>query len=237
MQKCLLSEVNLTLQKEIEIACNIETAETQTSQFKGANTAPVMAVEHMKKGNGTRPETPPDKCGKCTRCGGGNHKAKDCHHKSAKCYKCHKTGQLSSVYRSTTANPSKRNSQHVRWVELQNTDIDSTIFQISGKSPNSFTVELIVQGKTLKFEIDTGASITLILAETYNEQYTNTPLQKSSLTLRTYTGQPIQVLGQITVDVSYYSQQRTHILYVVKVVGPSLWVQSGYKISGLTGRA
>ena len=76
--------------------------------------------------------------------------------------------------------------------------------------------------KTLKFEINTGASIILILEETYNEQYTNTPLQKSSLTLRTYTGQPIQVLGQIIVDVSYYSQQGTHILYVVKGAGPSL---------------
>ena len=34
-QKYLLSEVNLTLQKEIEIACNIKTAEAQTSQLRG----------------------------------------------------------------------------------------------------------------------------------------------------------------------------------------------------------
>ena len=83
-------------------------------------------------------------------------------------------------------------------------------------------MELIVQGKPLKFEIDTGVSVTLISEETYNKQYPNTPLQKSSLTLRTYTGQPLQVSGQITVDVSYHSQQETHILYVVKGAGPSL---------------
>ena len=116
-QKRLLSEANFSLQKAIEVACNIEAAEAQTSQSKGENNAPVMAVEHMKRGNGTWPETPPDECGKCTRCGGGNHKVKDCRHKSAKCYKCHKTGHLSSVCRSTTANLSKRNSQHVRWVD------------------------------------------------------------------------------------------------------------------------
>ena len=224
-QKRLLSESNLTLKKAIEVACNIEAAEAQTSQLKGASNAPVMAVDHSKRGHRRSSETPADKRGKCTRCGGGNHKAKDCRHKNAKCYKCHKTGHLSSVCRSTTVNPGRGKSQHVRWIEepsQQNNDIDSTIFQVSGKSPNPFTVELTVQAKPLKFEIDTGASVTLISEETYNEHYQNTPLQKSSLTLRTYMGQPLQVLGQLTVDVSYHSQQGSYTLYVVKGSGPNL---------------
>ena len=58
-QKGLLSEANLTLKKAIEVACNIKAAEAQTSQLKGTNNAPVMAVEHMKRRNGTRPETSP----------------------------------------------------------------------------------------------------------------------------------------------------------------------------------
>lgn len=91
-QKCLLTEANLTLKKAIEVACNIEVVEAQISQLKGANNAPVMTVEHMKCGNGTWSETPPDKQGKCTPCGGGNHIANDCQHRNAKCYKFHKTG-------------------------------------------------------------------------------------------------------------------------------------------------
>ena len=83
-------------------------------------------------------------------------------------------------------------------------------------------MELTVQAKPLKFEIDTGASVTLISEETYNEHCQNTPLQKSSLTLRTYTGQPLQVLGQLMVDVSYHSQQGSYTLYVVKGSGPNL---------------
>ena len=58
-QKGLLSEANLTLKKAIEVACNIKAAEAQTSQLKGTNNTPVMAVEHMKRKNGTRPETSP----------------------------------------------------------------------------------------------------------------------------------------------------------------------------------
>ena len=106
-QKCLLSEANLTLKKAIEVACNVEAAEAQPSRLKGVSNAPVMAVDHSKRGDRRSSETPADKCGKCTRCGGGNHKAKDCRHKNAKCYKCHKTGHLSSVCRSTTASPGR----------------------------------------------------------------------------------------------------------------------------------
>ena len=89
------------------------------------------------------------------------------------------------------------------------------------KSPNPFTVKLTVQAKPLKFEIDTGASVTLISEKTYNEHCQNFPLQKSSLTLRTYTGQPLQVLGQMTVDLSYWVIW-SYTLYVVKGSGPSL---------------
>ena len=39
-QKRLLSESNLTLKKAIEVACNVEAAEAQTSQLKGASNAP-----------------------------------------------------------------------------------------------------------------------------------------------------------------------------------------------------
>ena len=104
----------------------------------------------------------------------------------------------------------------------QNSDIDSTIFQLTGKSTNPFTVELRVDSKPLKFEIDTGASVTLISEETYREHYHNKPLQKSSLKLKTYTEEPLHVLGQVTVNVSYHNQQGFYTLYVVKGSGPSL---------------
>ena len=72
------------------------------------------------------------------------------------------------------------------------------------------------------FEIDTGASVTLISEETYNEHYQDKPLQRLSLKLKTYTGESLQVLSQVTVTVSYHSQQGSYTLYVVKEAGPSL---------------
>lgn len=103
--------------------------------------------------------------------------------KNAKCYKCHGTGHSSSVCRSGTANPDRRNVQYVRCIKepsQQNNDINSTIFQVLGRS-NPFGVELIVQAKLLKFEIDTGAEVTLISEKSTMSIFR----QKSLLTLKT----------------------------------------------------
>lgn len=47
-------------------------------------------------------------------------------------------------------------------------------------------------------------------------------LQKLSLQLKTYTEERLQVLGEMTVDVSYNSQHGLYTLYVVKGSGSSL---------------
>ena len=83
-------------------------------------------------------------------------------------------------------------------------------------------MELHIQRKPLKFEIDTGVSVTLISEQTYYEHYQDRPLQKSSLKLKTYTKEPLQVLGQMTVNVSYHTQQGSYTLYVVRGSDPNL---------------
>ena len=98
-QKRLLSEADLSLSRAIDIARSIEATEMQTSQFKGTSSTPVLKITQTVRSArvlDTRPGIPA-KQGKCTRCGGANHKAKDCRHRNSECFKCHKTGHLSSV--------------------------------------------------------------------------------------------------------------------------------------------
>ena len=103
--------------------------------------------------------------------------------------------------------------------ETPDSDSDNAILQVYSKPSKIFTVKFCTDGITLTFEVDTGAAVTLISEETYRQNFSSKPLQKASLRLRTYTNSPVQVLGQIRVDVSYGTQNGT---YVVKGSGTSL---------------
>ena len=93
---------------------------------------------------------------------------------------------------------------------------------MTGKATRPFTVELCVEGTTLMFEVDTGAAVTLVSEETYKRHFPSKTLQRSSMRLKTYTEEQVQVLGQIVVDVCYGIQKGPYVLYVVKGVGSSL---------------
>ena len=85
---------------------------------------------------------------------------------------------------------------------------------------------MVEQGKTLTFEVDTGAAVTLI-SETYSKCFLKGALQKSATLLKSYTGAKIPVADipvadEVQVTVSYGQQGGTFTLYVVKGRGPSL---------------
>ena len=151
----------------------------------------------------------------------------------------HFCGHLSSVHHSakvSNAGNQSRTTHRAKWIEeapQQQENNDSTIFQLSGKSPNPFTVELHIQGKL----IQALQLYTLISEQTYYEHYQDRPLQKSSLKLKTYTEDPLQVLGQMTVNVSYHIQQGSYTLYVVRGSGPNLLGRDWLKHVRLDWRA
>ena len=77
-------------------------------------------------------------------------------------------------------------------------------------------------------EVDTGATLSEINEETYKSLWPNahsapTLTRTHSLPLlKTYTGEPIKVKGQLEVNVSYNDQQKKLNLLVTEGNGPSL---------------
>ena len=74
-------------------------------------------------------------------------------------------------------------------------------------------------------ELDTGASLTIMSKKTFDSLWSagRAPkLNHTSACLRTYTGEPLKVLGVVVVDV-VYKEQRAHLqLLFVKEQGPCL---------------
>eukprot|EP00731_Ephydatia_muelleri_P003665 Em0001g3665a len=101
-----------------------------------------------------------------------------------------------------------------------------TLFTVAGdRSRAPLTQKVKLDGADLMMEIDTGAVVSVISEETYRQLWT-TPrrpkLKPSDVYLRTYTGERIQVKGQITVEAKYGGSTQLLDILVVGGKGPSL---------------
>ena len=71
-------------------------------------------------------------------------------------------------------------------------------------------------------EVDTGADISIISEETRKVLFPTQKIYKSDLILKTYTGEPITIIGNLHVHVQYQDQFAKLVLVVVEGNGPSL---------------
>ena len=62
---------------------------------------------------------------------------------------------------------------------------------------------MVVCGKPLCMEVDTGAAVSLVLEKTYRSLFPERCLQPSKAYLSTYSGELITVIGQAEVEVCY----------------------------------
>lgn len=77
----------------------------------------------------------------------------------------------------------------------------------------------------LQMEVDTGAAVSVISEKTFQRlwpQESAPVLQPCSATLKTYTGETIQVNGMISVEASYQGQTDIVNLTITEGNGPSL---------------
>ena len=94
-----------------------------------------------------------------------------------------------------------------------------------------YQVPLILNnGISYQMELHTGTSVTLMSETECNKLFPRAPLKKSSMLLRTYSGECLPVIGEMEVRVQYRPQDHNLVLTVVAGSGPSLlgrnWLQN-----------
>ena len=195
LQRLLLSELELTFAKALELAQAAEAAERNTRELeKAAPSAGVHVVyprESLQKGGGAHRLT------LCYRCG-GKHPVDKCRFKESDCHHCGKKGHLAKVCRSKQRGSKPRHQantrkpqemHHVDVTDEDPNDTTNNMLNVVGSqaSPPLMVTVGINQAK-LQMEV---ASVSIISMETYTQLWPEPQrpkLQRSTRKLRTYTG-------------------------------------------------
>ena len=85
-----------------------------------------------------------------------------------------------------------------------------------------YRTELWLNGKLVEMEVDTGAAVSLIGHDKFQELFPQLSLTKSTEILRTYTGERLDVRGEVQVEACYREQKKSLPLIVIDGSGPVL---------------
>jgi hypothetical protein len=236
IQKRLLSEKNLDLTKVYEIAVSLEAASREASGMHNksneAAAVPVRHVAHVEQQS-----KPP-----CYRCGKTGHSPDQCYYKKLICRACGKKGHIARACRSQSDSGAKKpgnfkgkrrfkghKAHYVDEIADSRTpspDPDFPIFHIrtvKDTAERSIKVDLQVNGVPLVMELDTGAAYSIIPKDAWEQLLSDVELEDVDLSLATCTGERLNVLGQLSVQVQYEGQESRLPLIVVDCKGPPLF--------------
>ena len=96
------------------------------------------------------------------------------------------------------------------------------VAHVAGNPPAPIFADAKVHGQTLRFEVDTGAGVSILPAALYTRKFADQPLQPCRLRLTTYNGETLHSQGVMCVPVEINGQRADAELYVVDCEGPPL---------------
>ena len=91
------------------------------------------------------------------------------------------------------------------------------LFPVNSQRANPIEVSVTVERVLIAMELDTGAAVSVISEHTYHSTWPHDrpALQPSLIKLRTYSGEELEEIGIISVQVCYEDQQEELPLLVV----------------------
>ena len=236
IQKILLSVVDLTFKRVSELALAMEIADKNTQDFKPFSGSEVKNVsrETARKGRGQFSDRTKfqgfqtgtkSKGLKCFRCA-GSHATNLCKFKEEKCYNCSKKGHIAKVCRAKHFKSKVFKTKYVDQDDSNDEDPTEEELGLYGvytlPEVRKYQANIRVDNENIVMEIDTGAAVSIIPQELYETKLSHLPLSKSKAVLKTYSGERLQVLGEVQLPVRYQGQSVKLTAVIVKGNNPAL---------------
>ena len=217
-QRKLLSTVDLTFAKAIEIATAMETATKDAAELQSS--AATGSVHRIANRKHTKTRPPPKRetvqvtsKPNCIHCGKNNHVSQKCRLKNAVCHFCKTKGHIQKICLKM---------KHVN--AMNTTDNDNVLIINSvNRGDNKITVSPEIDGHIFRMEVDTGSAVTLMSEIDFRKRFGNVPLDPAKSVLKTYSGEIIKQVGTKVVTVKYNGQSTQLRLCVVQGTGPMLF--------------
>ncbi|XP_046964488.1 uncharacterized protein K02A2.6-like [Vanessa cardui] len=197
----------LSMAKAVDLAEGVRCARMATTAAGTAEGVSVDPLFKMTKGRTNRSDGD-----KCSVCGRKNHKSSECRFVNYRCKKCNNKGHL------------HRMCKKVNYVDSDevNEGDDGEFFNIRSNNGGPMTETISINNILLKFQIDSGSSVTAISDKTYYSYFNSVTLIPTNKKLISYNGGLIQSLGIARLPVTYNNKTNVLDFYVIQNGGPPL---------------
>ena len=229
IQKHLWREADLTFKQAMEIALSAEAADRHSNQLAQGSSTVINKFSDSKSPKGfvqqthataTAKSKPVNRVSACHRCGSTDHVGKNCKFQQTVCHKCGKKGHLARVCRSSKPTTALRQSRQQYVAEEESPEIP--LFRLEHPKVEPITVKVLINGVSVPMKVDTGAAVSVMTAAQQKKLFPSAQLSPSSVILRTYTTERLQIHGEMSAEVQYNKQSFNLPLLIVDGEGPAL---------------
>ena len=236
LQRRLLAEPDLTFQKAFELCQASELAEKNAKELQaGQKQSHRMTGTHVMALHSEVGDRKHALSLKCYCCNSTQHLARESRFKTAVCHASGKTGHIAKACRSKGNTQSKerggkkqshgsvQRTHQLTTVDKQD-ETSYALFKLSAPREAPIHVTVMLNQAEVDMEVDTGASISVMSESTFMNTWKGSgpKLQSSDVCVKTYSGESLDVIGSIDVDVEYEGQKASLRLQIIAGDGPTL---------------
>lgn len=147
---------------------------------------------------------------RCACC--GNRHLGQCKFRKLKCNKCGQKGHLKKMCKASGKRVNLVEKEDCTTSE-EDLEEESLYFgekeQVNSlRGTNNFQIKLLIAGKMYNMDIDTGASVSIISSNEYEQHFSKFKLLDCKTKLCTFAGSELKVKGKINVPVQYKDKKR-----------------------------